>query len=54
MRKEVKNMRKEVKEWGNSLVITFNSEERRMIGIKRGDVLDLTINDIETREPNES
>lgn len=45
-------MKKEIKEWGNSLVITFNPEDKKFIGLAKGDVIDFTINDIETREPS--
>lgn len=43
-------MKKEIKEWGNSLVVVFSPEERRIIGLTRGDVIDFEINNIETKE----
>ncbi len=46
----VVNMKKEIKEWGNSLVITFSPEERRIIGLSEGDIISFTIEDIETKE----
>jgi len=33
-------MRKMIKKWGNSLVITFNSEEVKVYDLKEGDFLD--------------
>lgn len=34
-------MKKQLKEWGNSLVITFSPEEQRIYGLKEGDIIDL-------------
>lgn len=48
-----KELTKKIKAWGNSLVITFNPEERDLIGLAEGDILDLTITNIETKEPLE-
>lgn len=36
-------MKKIIKRWGNSLVITFNKEEIQMYELKKGDILDLFI-----------
>lgn len=48
-------MRKKLKRYGNTLVINFNTEERDIIGgssgpLSEGDIINFTINDIETRE----
>ena len=46
-------MRKEIKKWGNSLVVVFSPEERRIAGIFVGDIIDFNIMNIETKEPLE-
>jgi len=45
------NMRKKVKRYGSSLVVSFSREEKEIIGLTEGDIIDFKINDIETREP---
>ena len=34
-------MKKIIKQWGNSLVIVFNSEEAKIHNLKEGDIIDL-------------
>ena len=34
-------MKKEVKKYGDTLVITFDAEDQRIYGVKKGDILDL-------------
>ena len=43
-------MKKLIKKYGNSMVIVFSTEELKIIGLKKGDIIDMTINNIETRE----
>lgn len=45
------NMRKKVKRYGKSLVISFSREEKEIIGLTEGDIIDFEIKDIETRQP---
>ncbi|KKM90145.1 hypothetical protein LCGC14_1241430 [marine sediment metagenome] len=35
-------MKKQIKKWGRSLVISFDEEEQRVYEIKEGSILDLT------------
>lgn len=44
-------MRRIVKKWGDSLVVTFDKEVQRIIGLKEGDVIRFTITEIDTKEP---
>lgn len=41
-------MRKIIKKWGSSLVITINPEEQKIAGINEGDVVDISIDNIES------
>ena len=43
-------MRKIIKKWGDSLVITINPEEQKIIGVTEGDVVDVSIQNIDTEE----
>lgn len=36
-------MKKVIKQWGNSLVLRFNSEECRAYGLEEGDIVDIEI-----------
>ncbi len=44
-------MKKEIKVLGNELVITFSPEDQRLVGLAKDDIIDFTINDIQTKEP---
>lgn len=37
-------MRKTIKKWGDSLVVVFNSEERKVYDIEQGDIVDIEMN----------
>ena len=39
-------MKKIVKRWGNSLVVMFTTEERKIYGLKSGDFIDIEISKI--------
>ena len=36
-------MRKELKTWGNSMVIVFSKEDQKVYGLKLGDIIEFTI-----------
>jgi hypothetical protein len=45
-------MKKIVKKWGDSYVITFTPEERKLMGgLTAGDAIRFTVTEIETKEP---
>ena len=39
-------MRKIIKKYGNTLVMNFTKEDRKIIGIKEGDIIDFEIKNI--------
>lgn len=43
-------MLKRVKRWGHSLVIVFNKEERNIIGLSEGDIIEIEIKHIERND----
>lgn len=44
-------MEKEIKRYGNSVVIILTAEERKINQIAVGDIVDFEIKSVETREP---
>jgi len=43
-------MRKIIKKYGNAYVISFTSEDRKIIGLEEGDVIDFEIKNIQVQE----
>ncbi len=35
-------MKKQIRKWGESLVISFDSEDQKLYGIEEGDIADLS------------
>jgi len=45
-------MKKIVKEYGTSLVVTFDAEEQKIYGIKKGTIIDMTLIGISNSQIN--
>ena len=45
-------MKKILKKYGNSLVVTFSGEDQAILGIKEGDIITLTIEKSMAEEQN--
>ncbi len=39
-------MKKLIKKYGNTLVVNFNVEDRQIVGLREGDIIDFEINNI--------
>lgn len=44
------NMKKIIKKYGNTLVISFSPEECKIVGMDEGDIIDFEIQNIESKQ----
>ena len=40
-------MRKQIKKWGNALIISFSAEEKAIYDIKEGDIIEMEVKFVE-------